>query len=1000
MRASILAGAGLSVSSGVPTAYGIVRRLKRLGKISTMTSYAEAMDVAFRSQAERREFINRTFEGRPPSEEHFQLGTLLSRGVFKDAFTTNFDHLLEIAASQVCDEPVLVYPTERSLEGIQSEVRSPRIIKLHGDFLFQSLANTDAEMGGIATASMYEALKDLTHDTSLVVVAYAGDHSVLRLLEQVAVRFERCIPAIWWFFHNPPGLDLNRDASRAAEYRRASDFLAGLKGFGRQTALLRNVHGLKWAFEELGKNADIDVAKPLFGIGSNRYVGPFRASRVKSVSGSEPPQVLLPQLGELQTLLSKPGLILIKGRTRSGKSTLLKPLSVKSERPVFYFSFVHARNYPEDHSFLIDFADFLRDQNILSEANEDKYWLETFINVDGILALDDAPVTFTTGRRTADFGQLRRSLLHVLGPALQLVADRQKGNVILALPDALTDSNQDGLYQIFNSIPGLPISEMHIASDEHPVTLKSYKRLPRALRTVVNSMLWLRFGEPAEVIAKLSKSDGPVLVELSELISAGFVSECFGTFILRLEFRNLLTRHLLNTWSTRDLESSLRHLIDVFKREAEDPEQISSRHYLLEVENACFASVADFNTTLWQTGVKTLSTMTRAFLSDSLNAEFFLSTLSGFHRLVGKRVFQACDLLDLMSLYVLFSSPGHTDKFPDITEAFWLELKHRGPALESLLSARRSLEVSAYLDKIAVAKLLRAVFRFRREIAPSEASPNDWVVLGSMHHAIAKAATAQLGRTISKSWTIRAGKHAHAAHRCFIRSGDQGFIDDAERLLGNIFMAMGQYKHARHFFVPLLRRERNLPGFEPAKAGSLHNAFCISLGLGDMRRAEGYFWEANYQYVHTNNAMSILALAVLAGTKTSPLPFTPIAALPDRLEQLPAASFVAEKVASIAPIASRGISEEVLLRATEMLGKVAGSLCERGELTDAGTAVKSTLMMLDEALPVASRAFDDGVVSELAESIKRYLKPDLEELISAAFIEALSNDALKARLKS
>ena len=998
-RVSILVGAGISVSSGVPTAHGIVRRLKRLGKIRTLTSYAEAMELAFGHQGERREFINRTFEGRPPSLEHYQLGSLLSTRLFKDALTTNFDHLLEIATSQVCEEPVFVYPTQKALEGFQPLDQSPKIIKLHGDFLFQSLANTDAEMGGVATASMYETLKELTLDTSLVVIGYAGDHSVLKLLEEVSLRYERCIPAIWWFFHNPPGLDLDQDLLRATEHQRVSEFLSRLEKAHRRVSLLRNAYGMKWVFEELSKSADLKMAKPPFGIGSNRYIGPFHGWGVKSASESDAPQVPLPHLEEVKTLLSKSGLILITGRPRSGKSRLLKALTFKLKRPVFYFSLTHARNSPEDHSFLVDLQEFLRRNKILSEADEEQFWLETFFDAEGVVALDDVPITFARGRRTADFGRLRRSLLHIIAPALQLIANRQKGNVILALPDALTDSARDGLYQTFRSFSGLSISEMHIASDEAPVTLKNYRRLPRLLRNVVNSMLWLRFAESPEVIARLSKSDGPVLVELSELVSAGFVSECFGTYILRLEFRNLLTRHLLNTWNTRDLEFSLQQLIDVFSAEAEDPEQLNPRHYLLEVENACFASTADFGTRQWQTGVKTLSTMTRAFLSDSLNAEFFLSTLSGFHHLVGERVFQGCGLLDLMSLYILFSNSGHTDKFPDLAATFGFELKRRGAAVSSFLSARRRLETSGYLDIPAVVDLLRAVSKLRRKVPLSRATPEDWVLLGSMHLAIAKAAAAKLSRSLSKRGMLRAVRQADAALHCFVQSGEQGFIDDAERFLGNFYMMLGQYQLARRYFIPLLRRERNLPGFEASKAAGLHNAFCISLALGDMRRAEGYFWEANYQYVHTNTGMSIVALAVLASTRASPFPLARIAGLPERLDLLPSASFIAEKIASIAPNASREASEDVLIRATGMLGKAAESLCEKEELEEASIVVKSALMMLDEGLPLGSRSFSDRVVSELAESITKFLTPNFQELVPSAFIEGLSNVQLKTCLQ-
>ena len=74
-----------------------------------------------------------------------------------------------------------------------------------------------------------------------------------------------------------------------------------------------------------------------------------------------------------------------------------------------------------------------------------------------------------------------------------------------------------------------------------------------------------------------------------------------------------------------------------------------------------------------------------------------------------------------------------------------------------------------------------------------------------------------------------------------------------------------------------------------------------------MRRAEGSFWDATYQYVHTTRNMSLLALAVLAGTKTSSLPFIPVASLPERPDQLPSARFSDEKAALIAPIVSGGM---------------------------------------------------------------------------------------------
>lgn len=245
----------------------------------------------------------------------------------------------------------------------------------------------------------------------------------------------------------------------------------------------------------------------------------------------------------------------------------------------------------------------------------------------------------------------------------------------------------------------------------------------------------------------------------------------------------------------------------------------------------------------------------------------------------------------------------------------------------------------------------------------------------------------------------RALKHAEIAHRCSKQSGRKDSVDDAERQLGNIYMAIGQFHIARRYFISLLRRERNMPGFEAVKAASLHNIFCISLLLGDIERAEGFFWEANYQYVHTTPGMSILALAMLAVTKTSALPWTRIASFPDILDKLPASYLIAEKAASIAPTVSVGIREDVRFRALDSFGRLAGSLCQKGQMVEVGTIVRSVLTILDQSLAASSLALDDKLISNLIESLTRYVPGSLDEFASLAFIEGLSNAKLKQLLR-
>jgi hypothetical protein len=164
-----------------PQANGIIRRLKRLGKVKVSTSYAEAMESAFKNQAERREFINRTFEGRPPSTEHHQLGQLLSSRVFKDALTTNFDHLLEIGAQvfQACD---LVDLT--TLYGLFSDASRTEA--------FSHLADTfwaDVERRGPAVGLWLSARKALEKS------AYLDKLAVVKLLRAISNLHRQVVPA-------------------------------------------------------------------------------------------------------------------------------------------------------------------------------------------------------------------------------------------------------------------------------------------------------------------------------------------------------------------------------------------------------------------------------------------------------------------------------------------------------------------------------------------------------------------------------------------------------------------------------------------------------------------------------------------------------------------------------------------------------------------------------------------------------------------------------------
>ena len=74
------------------------------------------------------------------------LASLIKNGYIKDAFTTNFDSLIESALN-------IINPTYRNITvssslnpQIDIEENAYKIIKLHGDYLYDKIQNTEEEL--------------------------------------------------------------------------------------------------------------------------------------------------------------------------------------------------------------------------------------------------------------------------------------------------------------------------------------------------------------------------------------------------------------------------------------------------------------------------------------------------------------------------------------------------------------------------------------------------------------------------------------------------------------------------------------------------------------------------------------------------------------------------------------------------------------------------------------------------------------------------------------
>src|SRR5262249_27380890 len=133
-----------------------------------------------------------------PSLGYAYLIRLIEKHFFNTVFTTNFDDLLNEAFHQFSDERPIVCAHDSSIMSVTVTSKRPKIVKLHGDYLFDDIKSTVRE-----TESLEENTKskftEFAKDHGLVVVGYSGhDRSVMDVLHALLKRDEYLKHGIYW----------------------------------------------------------------------------------------------------------------------------------------------------------------------------------------------------------------------------------------------------------------------------------------------------------------------------------------------------------------------------------------------------------------------------------------------------------------------------------------------------------------------------------------------------------------------------------------------------------------------------------------------------------------------------------------------------------------------------------------------------------------------------------------------------------------------------------
>lgn len=234
-------GAGASAASGIPTGYAMIRDFKKrifcqetgyspqeidsgdqlwierlddffrgnslLPPDGDPTVYSVAFEAIYPNEKQRRQYIDDAISKGTPCFGHRVLAALMSSKQLSCVFTTNFDPLIEEAATEANSLlPVeeRVKPTVAALDSADRATRCfdesdwPLVAKLHGDYQSIKIKNTGTELER-QDERMRRVLIEACKRFGLVVVGYSGrDASVMEALES-ALKDEKPYPSgLYW----------------------------------------------------------------------------------------------------------------------------------------------------------------------------------------------------------------------------------------------------------------------------------------------------------------------------------------------------------------------------------------------------------------------------------------------------------------------------------------------------------------------------------------------------------------------------------------------------------------------------------------------------------------------------------------------------------------------------------------------------------------------------------------------------------------------------------
>lgn len=196
--------------------------------------YSSLFQKKFDLPAQRRRFVEEQVDSKLPSIGYSYMVSLFQAGYFDTIFTTNFDDLINEAFYQFSRERPTLCAHDSSIKGVSVNSSRPKIIKLHGDYLFDSIKSTLNETESLETNTR-EKLIEFTKKYGLIFIGYAGnDRSIIDVINYLLRQDEFLGNGIYWCFRKDD--EINPDVHKILKKERV--YYIEIEGFDQALAEL------------------------------------------------------------------------------------------------------------------------------------------------------------------------------------------------------------------------------------------------------------------------------------------------------------------------------------------------------------------------------------------------------------------------------------------------------------------------------------------------------------------------------------------------------------------------------------------------------------------------------------------------------------------------------------------------------------------------------------------------------------------------------------------